>query len=569
MFRERSSVLNTEEPTSLGNAPDSRGKGFWLGSAQADKLRESLQSRTRHVMRTTLVTTVFATLLAPQPAVAQVDFYYPKGMAGELPHERGELIDGFTGISFPISTDHETTKRFFLQGLAYLYSDDRTEALRSFREVITRDPDCAMGYWGIAMASRKDVSRQVEYMWYAFERKNKAKTDLERDLINAYSEHFGTTKKPEMVIVDSETGKRRARPVFSGQDKIDLQRNKLADRLAELVRQHPKATELLPLLALERPRHSLVESFMSNPPLSPIASRIIQWHDDSKLKWMHAMRNPSLAGVWNGVGLSFARHNGCPDAQVAVEAAWRLDNAWLKKWDAMPYERRDYFTYKHNITATVKAQNPFFGAMLKAGVEAPKHPELLYRRNAPQEIRDVRDKPTSSPSASQRRIVQKLGPLWWTPPKAPAFALPKGKTDGIMSLTDLQGPTIVVFYLGFGCIHCVEQLNELRPRYDDFKDAGIEIVAIGTDKVDDVKAAILDTIEVDGPATPFEILCDPKGDVFKAFHCWDQFTDEPLHGTFLIDGKGRIRWRDISEEPFMETDFLLKESERLIAIEDD
>jgi hypothetical protein len=38
-----------------------------------------------------------------------------------------------------------------------------------------------------------------------------------------------------------------------------------------------------------------------------------------------------------------------------------------------------------------------------------------------------------------------------------------------------------------------------------------------------------------------------------------------LHGTFLIDGMGYIRWLDISYDPFTETEFLLKESQRLLS----
>jgi hypothetical protein len=39
-----------------------------------------------------------------------------------------------------------------------------------------------------------------------------------------------------------------------------------------------------------------------------------------------------------------------------------------------------------------------------------------------------------------------------------------------------------------------------------------------------------------------------------------------LHGTFLIDAKGRVRWQDISYEPFTKIDWLLKESRRLLAL---
>ena len=38
----------------------------------------------------------------------------------------------------------------------------------------------------------------------------------------------------------------------------------------------------------------------------------------------------------------------------------------------------------------------------------------------------------------------------------------------------------------------------------------------------------------------------------------------PLHGTFLIDAEGLVRWHDISYEPFLDAEFLLKEAKRLL-----
>jgi alkyl hydroperoxide reductase subunit AhpC len=65
-----------------------------------------------------------------------------------------------------------------------------------------------------------------------------------------------------------------------------------------------------------------------------------------------------------------------------------------------------------------------------------------------------------------------------------------------------------------------------------------------------------------------EILAaDPEMSVFRQYRCYDDFEKAALHGTFLIDAAGRIRWQDISYQPFMDTAFLLKESRRLLAIE--
>ena len=55
--------------------------------------------------------------------------------------------------------------------------------------------------------------------------------------------------------------------------------------------------------------------------------------------------------------------------------------------------------------------------------------------------------------------------------------------------------------------------------------------------------------------------------VFRQYRCYDDSEKAALHGTFLIDAKGLVRWQDISFEPFMDLDFLLKESIRLVGLE--
>ncbi len=112
----------------------------------------------------------------------------------------------------------------------------------------------------------------------------------------------------------------------------------------------------------------------------------------------------------------------------------------------------------------------------------------------------------------------------------------------------------------------MEQLHSLVPRAGAFEKAGIPIVTIGSDTVDQVKASMQVAIENDDPPLPFPVLCDPEGVAFKAYGCWNEFDDEALHGTFLVDADGRIRWQDISAWPFMETDFLLAECVQLLGM---
>ncbi len=158
--------------------------------------------------------------------------------------------------------------------------------------------------------------------------------------------------------------------------------------------------------------------------------------------------------------------------------------------------------------------------------------------------------------------MDELGPFRWQPYTAPSWGA-KTQEGELVSGEEFAGQArIVVFYLGFGCLHCVEQLKVFAPMIDDFRAEGIELVGISTESVEQLKRGIEDfDKKVDVP-----LLSDEGGHVFKSFHCWDDFEDQPLHGTFLIDPRGRVRWQDIGYEPFTDADFLLQESKRLLAL---
>ena len=119
---------------------------------------------------------------------------------------------------------------------------------------------------------------------------------------------------------------------------------------------------------------------------------------------------------------------------------------------------------------------------------------------------------------------------------------------------------VVIFYLGYGCLHCVEQLNRFAPKAKEFGDAGIGLVAISTDSLEDLKKS--QARYRDKGEFPFPLLSDAKQDVFKAYRCFDDFEDQPLHGTFLIDAQGLVRWQDISYQPFNDPAFLVTEAKR-------
>jgi peroxiredoxin len=162
----------------------------------------------------------------------------------------------------------------------------------------------------------------------------------------------------------------------------------------------------------------------------------------------------------------------------------------------------------------------------------------------------------------ERPNLDTLGPFRWAPSNAPIWHAINSESKLVTSKQYAGKPYIAILYLGSGCLHCVEQLSLISPKIQDFKNLGIELVAISTEDVDQLRMGIAN---FDKPIhTP--LLTNVEQDTFKGFRAYDDFEGQPLHGTFLVDAKGRILWQDIGHEPFMEIDFLIQESERLLRI---
>ncbi len=177
---------------------------------------------------------------------------------------------------------------------------------------------------------------------------------------------------------------------------------------------------------------------------------------------------------------------------------------------------------------------------------------------------DWRPKLNWPADSGQRPDITTLGPFRWHPYAAPDWSLPD-QTGETRRFTESRGkPTLMIFYLGSGCSHCIEQLNAFGPMTKEFSDAGISLLAVSTEKADELHKTYSLAKADDGFAFP--ILADATLATFKAYRAYDDFEAMPLHGTFLIDADGLVRWQDISYQPFTNAKWLLAESKRLLAL---
>lgn len=156
--------------------------------------------------------------------------------------------------------------------------------------------------------------------------------------------------------------------------------------------------------------------------------------------------------------------------------------------------------------------------------------------------------------------VTKLGPLHWEPTAAPELAVidTKGAETTRAALQKGAKPVLLVFHFGESSADSKKQLEALSKATADFQKAGIEVAAIGSDSVKNLKDW------QDKASFPFTMLSDAKHGAFKSFRAFDDFENFPLFSVVLVDGAGKIRWQDHGASPFMDFAFLLREAQWLL-----
>ena len=199
-------------------------------------------------------------------------------------------------VHFPVSCTAEAQKSF-VRGMALLHSFWYDEAERAFSEATRSDPECAMGYWGIAMSfyhpiwappTEADLNRGTSALAKA--RSARTKTRRERDYIAAL----------EAFYRDS--------------DKLPHRTRALAWRNAmqQLSQRYPKDREaaIFFALALIATAPALDKTYASEKQAARILNRILREqprHPGVAHYIIHSYDSPQLATLALPAALSYAR----------------------------------------------------------------------------------------------------------------------------------------------------------------------------------------------------------------------------------------------------------------------
>jgi len=120
--------------------------------------------------------------------------------------EPAVLLDNVTALHHPVTTKSPEAQTWFDQGLSLVFAFNHDEAIRSFKKAAEIDPQCAMAWWGVALALGPnyniDVTPETEVAAYEAIQKAVALKDkvsqVDRDYIDTMAVRFTNAKDPDL-----------------------------------------------------------------------------------------------------------------------------------------------------------------------------------------------------------------------------------------------------------------------------------------------------------------------------------------------------------------------------------
>lgn len=263
-----------------------------------------------------------------------------------------------TGLHFRVSLDGADAQALFDQGMMQLHGLAHYQAECSFRQVAALEPNCAMAWWGVALANVAHPDRATHFVAEALRRRHHA-TAREREFIDALAGFYEVSevreKQPETDALAPvyDLRKRsfdrslaeRSQKLLAAWEAILVKAPDDIEVMALVVRQiwlnsmsgtrdQEKARRYLARILQKSPRHPAHFYRLFLDVVGDLRGAL-----ESVGAAGHAPSNP---GPWWASGrllLSLHRHE---DALEYFEAALRTAHAYLQRERAMPCLIADY-----------------------------------------------------------------------------------------------------------------------------------------------------------------------------------------------------------------------------------
>ena len=440
------------------------------------------------------------------PATPIAGHSYHGESFNEGPRQRAYLMGNTGAVSFPATTANPEAQQFINQGVGQLHGFWYYEAERSFRQAAKIDPQCAIAYWGMAMANTNNAKRARGFLAEAVKRKSGI-SERERMYVDALEAFYNADSKKDKERHEAYSGALE-RILYKFPDDTEA-RSWLGLQLW-LNRQHQ--SPLTSHLAVD----ALFQEVLAVQPAHACHHYRIHLWDDGQERAQLAVNSaarcgqaaPAIAHMWHMSGHIFADLERYADAAWQQEASARVDHAYMLRDRILPDQIHNY---AHNNEWLIRdlihiGRVRHALALARNLIEIPRHPqyntlnggsaafgrmrlfEILSRYELWDELIALCETPYLEPTDNPAEQVKRLRHLG-------TARLRRGDvSQGLSLMTDLQ-----------------ERLRRERYRLNlaeaavPTADDGPAIEAGGAPVPDPV---LLPTLEDDGRLKPIELAID-------------------------------------------------------------
>ncbi len=132
------------------------------------------------------------------------------GAPEPAPQARPQLFEDLGTHHHPVTTRVADAQRYFDQGLRLIWAFNHDEATRAFEEAVRLDPDCAMAWWGIALAAGPNYNdlgdgTRDKRAYGAIQKAlglRKKITEPERAYVDAVAKRYTEERPPDRKALD-------------------------------------------------------------------------------------------------------------------------------------------------------------------------------------------------------------------------------------------------------------------------------------------------------------------------------------------------------------------------------
>lgn len=345
-------------------------------------------------------------LLLPVIVFAEEDALLPghshNGEAfNEGPRQSAKLLGNTGKVTIPITSSWPDAQAFFDQGLGQLHGFWYFEAERSFRQIAANDPNCAMAYWGMAMANWENEKRAREFTEKAIALIDKA-SPHERLYLQAHGNYFPPLPKNPKDPKDSKgskdpKGSKDNKVIKNPAEEKKRHQNHIND-YENIVHEFPDDLEARAILVcriwqfsrMGLPIHSheavnaIIDQIHAKDPLHPAHHfRIHLWDERKSERALVSAAKlgpsaPSIAHMWHMPGHIYSKLHRYQDSAWHQQASARIDHRWMLEKRLLPDQIHNYAHNNEwlvrNWIFTGQAQDAL--AMAKTLIANPRHPKI-------------------------------------------------------------------------------------------------------------------------------------------------------------------------------------------------